>query len=145
VVAFASRIHAIGGRVDSSLVAQIQEETRYWRSVLKRIIASVKFLASRGLAFRGENETFGSQHNGNFLGALEFLAEFDDFLSAHIQKHGNRGSGHTSYLSSTTCNEIIDLVAQKVLETILLELHQAKYYSITVDSTPDVMCHMLIN
>ena len=37
-----------------------------------------KFLASRGLVLREKNEIFGSPHNGNFLGALKLLAEFDD-------------------------------------------------------------------
>ena len=39
---------------------------------------------------------------------------------------------------STTCNEVIDVVAVKVRNTILRELRDAKYYSVTVDSTADV-------
>ena len=60
-----------------SIVAQIEDEKKYWRSVLKRIIATVKFLASRGLAFRGRDEIFGSLQNSNYIGTLELLAEFE--------------------------------------------------------------------
>lgn len=36
-------------------------------NVLKSIVAVVKFLASRGLAFRGDNEILVSHNNGNYL------------------------------------------------------------------------------
>lgn len=121
-----------------SIVAKIEDEKKYWRYVLKYIIATVKFLASHGLAFRGRDKIFGSPHNSNYMGALELLAKFDDVLSAHITKYRNSGSGNTPYLSSTACNEFIDVVALQVQKTIPHELREAKYYSITVDSTLDV-------
>jgi len=61
----------------------------YWLNILKRIVAFVKSLASRGLAFRGQNSQIGSPHNGNFMMALKLIAEFDQFLSTHIKKYGN--------------------------------------------------------
>uniref|UniRef100_H3B4H0 HAT C-terminal dimerisation domain-containing protein n=1 Tax=Latimeria chalumnae TaxID=7897 RepID=H3B4H0_LATCH len=79
------------------------------------------FLAERGLAFRGENEIFGSP-----------------FLAQHINKHGNMGRGHASYLSSTICEEFIALWGEKVFEHIVKELKEAKYFSVSVDSTPDI-------
>lgn len=137
VLALAQRKN-ITGRVDWKLCAQVEDEKKYWRKILKRIVATVKFLATHGLAFRGNDNLFGSPHNGNYLGALELLAEFDEVLSSHIKRYGNAGQGVTSYLSSVTCNEIIDLMAKKVQEVILQELKEAKYYSFTVDSTPDM-------
>ncbi|GFU11699.1 zinc finger MYM-type protein 1 [Trichonephila clavipes] len=43
-------------------------------------IESLRSTAIRGLAFRGTEEGFGSPYNGNFMGALELLAEFDPFI-----------------------------------------------------------------
>ena len=103
-------------RVDSQLVSQIETEQKYWRLLLKRIIAVIKFLAERGLAFRGSNEIVGSPHNGNYLGLLELIAQFDAFLAQHIQNHANKGKGHTSYLSKTTCEEFIHLIASSILD-----------------------------
>ena len=40
----------------------------YWRDVLKRIVVVIKYLGERGLPFRGDDETFGSAHNGNHIG-----------------------------------------------------------------------------
>nr|XP_055031284.1 zinc finger MYM-type protein 5-like [Misgurnus anguillicaudatus] len=42
--------------IDSALVKQIAGEREYWKEVLKRVVAVIKFLAERGLAFRGEDE-----------------------------------------------------------------------------------------
>ena len=45
-----------------------------------------KFLSERGLAFRGDDELIDSPRNGNFLGTLELIAQFDPFLAEHFEK-----------------------------------------------------------
>lgn len=77
-------------------------------------------------------------HNGNFLGILELISLFDPFLANHISDYGNKGSGHTSYISSFTVREIISLMASTVLEKILSDVCKAKYFGLIVDSTPDI-------
>lgn len=62
----------IVGRMDIDLLSQYKTEIDYWKSVLKRIVAVVKFLGSRRLAFHGDNQTFGSQNNGNYLGCMDY-------------------------------------------------------------------------
>lgn len=101
-------------------------------------MATIQFLSSRGLPFRGDDELVGSPHNGNFLGCLELISRFDPLLSEHLARYGNKGRGHTSYLSSTVCDEFIQLMAEKVLRAIVKEVKDGKYFSIIVDSTPDV-------
>lgn len=125
------------GRLDTDLISQYESEVNYWKEVLRRVVAAIKFLSSRGLAFRGDDELIGSQHNGNFLGCLELISLFDPFLSEHLKKYGNAGKGRVSYLSSTICNELIIIMGKKVVSKIIEELKTAKYYSISVDSTPD--------
>lgn len=137
VLALANR-SALQGRIDEALVLQLNEEKSYWRNVLKRVVAVVKRLASRGLAFRGKNEVIGDQHNGNYLMTLEIIAEFDPFLAQHIERYGNKGSGTSSYLSKNTCDVFINLMAEKVMKQIVDELKAAKYFSLIVDSTPDI-------
>ncbi|GFT85472.1 zinc finger MYM-type protein 1 [Trichonephila clavipes] len=56
---------------DKQLQKQLRNDTEHYRNVLKRFIAVVKYLAIRGLAFRGTEEVFGSPHNVNSMGALE--------------------------------------------------------------------------
>ncbi|XP_046492919.1 uncharacterized protein [Neodiprion pinetum] len=47
------------------------------------------------------------------------LAEYDDFLRQHMQKHGNPGCGHTNYLSPTICEELIQLMGDQVFNEII--------------------------
>ena len=43
-----------------------------------------------------------------------------------------------SYLSANICEELMELMGQKVLACILSELKKSKYYSFSVDSTLDI-------
>jgi len=74
----------------------------------------VKFLSSRGLGFRGDDDMLGSQNNGNYLGILELISEFDPFLADHIQYFGNHRKGSTSYVYVNICNELIKIMGKKV-------------------------------
>uniref|UniRef100_H2YLB1 HAT C-terminal dimerisation domain-containing protein n=1 Tax=Ciona savignyi TaxID=51511 RepID=H2YLB1_CIOSA len=77
-------------QIDSDLVKQYEGEVQYWQELLRRLVSVVKFLCVRGLAFRGNNELIGSSNNGNYLGILELLSEYDTFLAEHISKHANK-------------------------------------------------------
>jgi hypothetical protein len=130
--------HKTAGRLDSALAIQFETEQNYWRNVLQRVVAVVRFLCARGLPFRGDNEIIGSQKNGTYLGILELISEFDPFLKEHIRLHGNAGKGNPSYLSATICDEFVTVMGSHVMAKIIGELKSAKYYSISVDSTPDI-------
>lgn len=67
----------IQARIDANITLLYEQEISYWRNVLKRVVAVIKSLASRGLPFRGDDEKFGSQHNGNYMMLLELIAQFD--------------------------------------------------------------------
>ena len=114
------------GRVDMSLVFQTEEEIKYWHEVLRHIVAVVRSLSACGLPFRGSQERFGSRNSGNYVMALELLAEFDPFLDTHIKRHGNKGCGTTSYLSSRICEQIMIIMAEKVISTIVTEIKHAQ-------------------
>ncbi|KAL4153153.1 hypothetical protein QTP88_000986 [Uroleucon formosanum] len=116
----------LSGRIDSELEKQLTETRDYWKNVLRRIIETILFLSGRGLPFRGSDEHFGSNHNGNYLEILELLSKFDPFLAQHIAVHGNQGKGHTSYLSKTICNEFIALIANKTRTMIIDQLKKAE-------------------
>lgn len=118
--------------------AEIAQEKHYWTEVLQRVVVIVRKLTSRGLPLRGSDEVLGSCHNGNFLMAVELLAEFDPFLKEHLKNYGRPGSGKTNYLSSTTYEEVVHIMAQKCREVISANVRAAKYFSIIVDSTPDI-------
>lgn len=121
-----------------SIQNQLDHQKKYMKQVLQRVFAVVAKLTERALPLRGQDEVFGSEKNGNFLGIMELLAEFDPFLAVHIKKHGNPGTGNPSYMSKTIYEEIIHEMAKKVRTTIIAEVKLAKYFSVSVDSTPDL-------
>lgn len=69
----------------------MEKNINYWKNVLERIVEVIKFLSSRGLAFRGENQIIGDKHNGNYLRCIELLAKFDPILQQHIFNFANKG------------------------------------------------------
>ena len=136
VIGLARRAKELGV-IECDMIKQLVDVENYWREVLKRIVSVITFICERGLALRGDNENIGSSSNGNYLGILELIAEYDDFLKHHILKHANRGSGHTNYLSSTICEEFVQLMGKRVLFEITSRIKESRYYSISLDSTPD--------
>ena len=125
------------GKIDHELTVHVEQVAGYWRSVLKRVVSVISFISERGLAFRGSDEIIGSPNNGNFLGLLELISEYDDFLSQHIAKYGACGKGNVNYLSSTICEEVLSIMAQQVFKQIIQRINTSKYYCISLDSTPD--------
>ena len=96
------------------------------------------FLCKRGLRLRGSNEIIGFGNNGNYLRILELISQFDLFLSQHICQFANRRRGQSFYVSKTVCDEIVTIMGQKVIGVIKQEIVKSRYFSTSVDSTPDI-------
>ena len=105
--------------IDKSLIVEFETETKYWRNVPFCVLDVLKFLCELGLAIRGKDESIGSVHNGNYLG---IICKYDPFLRKHTDTYGNRGKGTTSYLSHSICEELIKIMADKVLKQIIEEV-----------------------
>ena len=81
------------GRLGEGFARQDEQQQAYRSEVLRRVSVT-QFLSQQSLVFRGSDENVASQHNGNYLGMLEVLSEYDTFLAQRIQQHPNRGQGH---------------------------------------------------
>ncbi|XP_065654727.1 zinc finger MYM-type protein 1-like [Hydra vulgaris] len=98
-------------RVYQKLKYQVETEINYSKNVLTRVVAVVKSYSSRGMSFRGDDDRFGTVHNGNFMMSLGLIAQFDPFLAQHIEKFGNKGKGSKSYLSFNIYEQFISIMA----------------------------------
>ena len=127
----------ISSRIDRQLVPATELESKYWHEVLRPMIDVIASLSTRGLALRGHDEVIDSFQNGNFLGIIELLSKCDPFLATHIEKYGNKAHGSTPYLSHSICDELINIMAKSVIRIIVKEVQESRYFSISVDSTPE--------
>lgn len=116
----------------------INLEKDRWVSVLKIIIYTVKFLAGQNLSFRGKNNKLYEQQNGNFLKLIETIAKFNDIMSDHITRINKTPSIMPHYLGVHIQNELISLLGEKIRHEIINLLKVSKYFSIILDSTPDI-------
>ncbi|XP_065675826.1 uncharacterized protein LOC136092033 [Hydra vulgaris] len=110
-------------------------EVEYWQNILKRII-SVS-LASYNLAFQGHTDNLFSKGNGNFLGLIDIISEFDPILQEHLRKIKlHEVSDHS--LGKNIQNQIIQLLGSEIKKSITLNCQNAKYYSIIMDCITDL-------
>ncbi|GFV26807.1 zinc finger MYM-type protein 1 [Trichonephila clavipes] len=116
IVAKQTARHAVKRKENKSVLdkqskEQLRKDTECYHNVLKRIAALVKYLAIRGIAFRGTEEVLGS-HNGNFMDALELLAEIDPFIREHIEQRELRSKSLISYLPKTIYDQIMEIIGK---------------------------------
>ena len=107
----------VSGHIDTQIDETSKSERQYWRDVLARVVAVVKFLAERGLQFVVTTKYLDHLQMGTFLGILELLSTFDPFLAQHIERYGAKGRGDCSYLSSNICDEFIKIMGEQSSNT----------------------------
>ncbi|KAI5004027.1 hypothetical protein ZWY2020_031270 [Hordeum vulgare] len=115
---------------------ELEKEREHWRKVLLRILLIVKFLAEDNIAFRGSNSKVYQDTNGNFLGLVQMLAEFDPVIKEHVDRITN-DKIHDHYLGPSIQNELISLLATAIKSEIIRKVKEAKYFSILLDCTPN--------
>ncbi|GCB74070.1 hypothetical protein scyTo_0003155 [Scyliorhinus torazame] len=73
------------------------------------------------------------------MGAIELVAELDPFLHEHLKKCKNEKVNAT-YLTKPVYEELIEIMGKHVQDEIVNQINNLdiKYYSIFVDSTPDL-------
>ncbi|CAB3370281.1 Hypothetical predicted protein [Cloeon dipterum] len=128
-----------GQGIDKALAEEREEEEKFWRKVIKRVIDVVIHLATQNLPLRGHREALRSEeinatNRGNFIATIELLAKYDTVLNELLKT----GKGKPKYLSKTVQNEVISCISAILKEQIGKEVQAAPYYSVIFDTTQDI-------
>ncbi len=65
------------------------------------------------------------------------MEQFDTVVKQHIGLIQSGGS-HTAYLGNIIQNELIEYIGKIIMETMANKIKEAKYFSLIVDSTPEI-------
>lgn len=122
---------------NKTIVDQISNEREKWRDIFVRIVDVVRTLAMCSLPFRGHREDIsktGQPQSGNFLNIINLLSRYDSLLKAHITSEKSR----SKYLHHDFQNQMISLLADSVVQSLLSKINSCPFYSIIVDTTQDL-------
>jgi len=122
--------------IQHNLIKVQKSQIEFNRSVLKRLIDLSLFLSTNGLPFRGHREDINqdTQNKGLFIEIVKLVSKYDAVLAKHLAESNQ----NETYLSPKIQNDILKCMADETLHTILIEVKQAKYFTIIVDSTIDI-------
>jgi len=116
----------------------MDKERKKWRAIIHIIIDVILFLSKQNLFFRDRREDFDSQNQGNFLETVKLIAKYNLVMNDHLSHMQVSKKRMSTYLSPTIQNQLIELLGKKVKNLILKKIKEAAYFSILLDSTPDV-------
>ncbi len=114
--------------IGEQLSREHAKEKEVSRDMLLEIISSIRYLGRQGLALRGDGE-----EDGNFMQILKVKAEDDPRLHDWLKKKMNK------YTSHDTQNEILKVMAVRILRKIAAGLQLSPFITIMMDETTDVV------
>jgi hypothetical protein len=99
------------------------------RNIAEVIFDVVRHIALQNEAFRGHDESNSSFNQGKFLEEVKFLAKYYPPIKKWLENH----PGNVSWLSPDIQNEMIEILANKILDVIKMQVNESKYYSVECD------------
>ena len=135
-----SRERAIGRKTHVPIIAQLsvvaaenlsrkEQERKENRGVAEVIFDVIRHIAVQNEAFRGHDEKPTSLNQGKFLEEIKFLAKYHPSLQKWLDSH----PGNVSWLSPDIQNEMIEILGNKILDIIKMQVKESKYYSVECD------------
>uniref|UniRef100_A0A1X7V699 TTF-type domain-containing protein n=1 Tax=Amphimedon queenslandica TaxID=400682 RepID=A0A1X7V699_AMPQE len=117
-----------------SELSRRQQEIDFNRKVVHRILEIIILLSIDNLSFPGHQESESICNRGNFLAIVHHQAKYDFVIKEHLEN----SKKNCHYLSPEIQNEFISLLANAVVDKIVTQVEQAKYFTLLLDETSDV-------
>ncbi|ESR54147.1 hypothetical protein CICLE_v10024545mg [Citrus x clementina] len=119
--------------IDRLINAQTSQQLLENRLRFKTSIITVKWLAKQACAFRGHDESVNSKNRGNFIDLIKHSAECSKEIAQVVLENAPL---YAKYTSSDIQKELLNILANKVLNKIFKELGDGKF-CILVDEALD--------
>ncbi|XP_071810718.1 zinc finger MYM-type protein 1-like [Apostichopus japonicus] len=114
--------------VGESLSSQLVKEKKERREIFLKIISNIRFLARQGLALTGD----GDESDSNFIRLFKLRGEDDSRMEQWLERKTDK------YVSAEIQNEVLQLLALRVLREVVSKVQSSDFYTLMVDETPDV-------
>ncbi len=102
------------GNIAEILSREVMKEKEQNRSMLLKIISSIRFLARQGLPLRGD----GKEEDGNFMQVLKLKGEDDPLINDWLEKKMNKCTSH----------EIQNSILKVMATYILRDIYESNYH-----------------
>ena len=122
-------INAQISAVAAENLSKIELERKENRKIAEVIFDVIRHIAVQNAAFRGHDESNTSLNQGKFLEQIKFLAKYYPPLQRWLDNH----PGNVSWLSPDIQNEMIEILANKIIDIIKMQVNESKYYSVECD------------
>lgn len=126
-VTAANVLNKKGPTVYQSLSEGNQKQMMNNRTALRVIFRTLRFFARQGIPLRGTD----NDENSNFLQLLKERAEDVNELETWLKRTEHK------WLSHDIQNEILELMANKIVNSVIERIKAADCYSLMIDETPD--------
>ena len=110
-----------------------EENNQRNQEAIKILLDIARTLAKQQLAFRGHDE----KHGGNFIEIANLVARHNSRLHSWLSDE-NMKLYAVKYLSPSSQNEFIDILAEDVKSRIVKDVVSAEIYSVMADTSPDI-------
>ena len=115
----------------------IQKQISKNRELLSSVIKTILLCGRHNIPLRGHRDDsryYETTDSGNFQALLDFRVDSGD---AVLKDHFNNSARNATYRSKSIQNEIISCCADVVIEKIIKDIKEAKFYSILADEVRD--------
>lgn len=127
----------IVGDVTVQVNKQYSIEVENNRLYFNCLLDSLLYCCRQGIAVRGHREDDNSLNKGNFLELMELRAKDSTIIKQYfIEKEKSFRYVNPSYL-----NMFIEYMGKDVLQSIIRDIQDSKFFSIMVDETQDLAKH----
>lgn len=118
--------------VGALLSKQLQNQQKDHRMMLMKLLGALRYLTRQGLPLRGHHEDNDS-FEGNLYQLLLLQSEDCPGMESWLR--------HREYISPEITNELITMMGQFILRSLLADIRMALWFSILADEATDVSRH----